>query len=144
MTGSFPYIYKDLEEVCSEERCEELPPHQATNCTIELISGAKLPKPRIYSMTPRELSEIRDYIDKNLARGFIQPSRSRLTTMVLFWEKKDGGLCLCVDFHGLNVVCVEHLYPLPLLKDELAISETGFKESGGRVQVPGRQGKGRL
>lgn len=43
---------------------------------------------------------------------------------VLFREKKDGGLCLCVDFQGLNVVCVEHLYPLPLMKDLLSTLAT--------------------
>lgn len=44
---------------------------------------------------------------------------------VLFREKKDEGLHLCVDFRGLNAVCVEHLYPLPLIKDLLAKLATG-------------------
>lgn len=44
---------------------------------------------------------------------------------ILFREKKDGGLPLCVDFHGLSVVCVEHLYPLPLFKDLLSTWSTG-------------------
>lgn len=68
MGGGFPDIYKDLLEVCSEE-CEILPPHRATECAIELIPGAKLPKPRMYSMTPKELELLCRYIDKNLARG---------------------------------------------------------------------------
>lgn len=79
----------------------------------------------MYSMTPRELIEMREYIDKNLAWSFIQPSRSRMAAPVLFREKKDGGLRLCIDFHDLNAVCVEHLYPLPLLKDLLSTLATG-------------------
>lgn len=35
-----------------------------------------------------------------------------------------GGLRLCVDYCGLNAVCIEHGYPLPLIKD-LAMLSTG-------------------
>lgn len=71
-------------------------------------------------MTPKEMEELRNYIDKNLTRGFIQPSRLHMAAPVLFREKRDSGLCLSVNFRGLNAVCVEHLYPLPLMKDLLA------------------------
>lgn len=70
------------------------PPLRITNCVIELVPGAKLPKPRMYAMTQKELEELRRYIDKYLARGFIQPSRSRMAALVLFREKKDGGVTL--------------------------------------------------
>lgn len=42
------------------------PPHQPTDCAIEILPGVKLLKPRLYSMTPRELEELRAFIDKNL------------------------------------------------------------------------------
>lgn len=48
-----------------------------------------------------------------------------MAASVLFREKKDGGLRLCVNFHGLNAVSVEPLYPLPLIKDFLATLSTG-------------------
>lgn len=38
----------------------------------------------------------------------------------LFKEKKDGTLRLCVDFCSINGVCIENMYPLPLMKDLLA------------------------
>lgn len=44
---------------------------------------------------------------------------------VLFREKKDGGLHLHVDFHGINTV-VEHLYPLLLMEDMLALLAEGW------------------
>lgn len=90
----FPSIYGDLAAVFSKEKCGVLPLHRLTNCAIELIPGAKLPKLRMYSMTPKELEKLRSYIDKNLARGFIRPSRSQMAAPVLFREKKDGGLHL--------------------------------------------------
>lgn len=57
-------------------------------------------------MTPRELEELRTFIDKNLKQAFIQPAQPRVAAPVLFWEKKDGSLHLCMDYRGLNSVCV--------------------------------------
>lgn len=94
----FPKVYKDLAKVFSEKECDILPPHCPTNCAIEILPGARLPKPKMYSMTPKKLDEMQRYIEKNLARGFIQPARSHIAAPVLFREKKGGGLCLCVDF----------------------------------------------
>jgi hypothetical protein len=34
-------------------------------------------------------------------------------------QKKDGGLRLCVDFHGLNKITKKDHYPLPLIADLL-------------------------
>ncbi|KAK9400665.1 hypothetical protein NXF25_011379 [Crotalus adamanteus] len=121
----YPSIYNDLAAVFSEHECDTLPPHRVTDCAIELIPGAKLPKPRMYPMTFTELKEMREYINKNLARGFIEPARSKIAAPVIFHEKKDGGLRLCVDFRGLNAVCIEPIYPLPLMKDLLAHLATG-------------------
>ncbi|KAK9391826.1 hypothetical protein NXF25_017413 [Crotalus adamanteus] len=119
-TRSFPVEYEDLKDVFSERECDELPPHRSTDCAIDIVPGARLPKPRMYPMSPKELEELRRYIDKNLERGFIQPARSRIAAPVIFQGKKDGGLRLCVDFRGLNAVSTENMYPLPLLKDMLS------------------------
>lgn len=71
-------------------------------------------------MTPRELEELLTFIDKNVKCGFIQPARARVAVPVLFRKKKDGSLHLCRDYRGLNIVCMENVYPLPLVKDILA------------------------
>lgn len=100
-------------------------------------------------MSPKELEELRTYIDKNLARGFIRPSRSHMAAPVLFREKKDGGLRLCVDYRGLNAVCQEPLYPLPLMMDLLTTLATGtiftkldLREAYYRVRIrPGDEWK---
>jgi hypothetical protein len=38
---------------------------------------------------------------------------------VLFVKKKDGSLCLCVDFHGLNKITKKDRHPSPLIADLL-------------------------
>ena len=51
-----------------------------------------------------ELNELKlklqDLIDKN----YIRPSVSRWGTPVLFVKKKDGTLCLCIDYRHLNKI----------------------------------------
>lgn len=46
---------KDLAEVFSKRKCNILtPPLHPTDCIIKNLSGAKLPKPKMYSMMPRD------------------------------------------------------------------------------------------
>lgn len=120
-----PKIYVDLAAVFNEEECDVLPPHRTTDCVIELLPGAKLPKSHMYAMTPREVEELHKFIDKNLSRRFIQPSQSHMAAPILFRKKKDGGLRLYVDFHSLNAVSVEPPHPILLIKDLLAMLATG-------------------
>lgn len=61
--------YHNIAEDFSKKESDVLPP---TNCAIEIMLGTKLCKPKVYSMTPREMDELRMFIDKNLARQFIQ------------------------------------------------------------------------
>lgn len=73
-------------------------------------------------MIPREMDKLRKYINSNVARGFIQTTKSKVAAPLLF-KKKDGGgeeMRVCVDSHGINVMCVENTYPLPLIKDMLS------------------------
>ena len=55
----------------------------------------------------------------NLTYGFIHPTRSLSGALVLFIQKKDGSLRLCVDFHGLNKVMKKDWYPLPWISNLL-------------------------
>lgn len=50
------------------------------------------------------------------------PAKSRVNAPFLFKEEEeeeDGSMRLCVDFRGINTICVENTYPLPLKKDML-------------------------
>src|SRR5258708_9397825 len=47
------------------------------------------------------------------------PSKSPWGSPVLFIKKKDGSLCLCMDFQALNRVMEKDCYPLPLISDLL-------------------------
>ncbi|XP_077158510.1 uncharacterized protein LOC143820028 [Paroedura picta] len=117
---AIPACYRDLAEAFSEEECNQLPPHRPTDCAIELVPGAKLPKAKLYNMSPAELRELRAFVDKNLARGFIRPATLSMAAPVLFAKKKDGTLRLCTDYRAINAVSRVNAYPLPLIKDLLS------------------------
>ena len=59
------------------------------------------------------------YLDENLEKGFIQLSKSLAGAPILFVKKKDGSLCLCVNYRGLNKITIRNRYPLPLIPELL-------------------------
>ncbi|KAK3525857.1 hypothetical protein QTP70_010923 [Hemibagrus guttatus] len=55
------------------------------------------------------------YIEEALAVGHIRPSTSPAVVGFFFVGKKDGGLCPCIDYRGINAITVCYPYPLPLV-----------------------------
>ena len=118
-TVTLPEAYKDFEDVFSIENAGHLPPHEDHDHAIDLIDGKQPPYGPIYSLSENELSILRAYIDKNLANGFIRPSKSPSGAPILFVPKPNGGLRLCVDYRGLNNLTIKNRYPLPLVGKSL-------------------------
>ena len=52
-----------------------------------------------------------------MAKGIIRPSVSPWGAPMLFVKKKDGYLCLCIDYRQLNKVTIKNRYPLPRIDD---------------------------
>lgn len=55
--------YRDLVEAFNEKESNVLPSHRPMDCVIEILPDAKLPKPKMYTMTPREIEELRSFVD---------------------------------------------------------------------------------
>ena len=70
-------------------------------------------------MSALELVEMKKYVTSYLANGFIRPSTSLATALVMFMAKPDGKLRLVVDYRGLNKITVKNRYPLPLIPEML-------------------------
>ncbi|SPO42299.1 uncharacterized protein PSFLO_07782 [Pseudozyma flocculosa] len=116
-----PPEYRDFADVFSEKEADRLPPHGERDLKIELEEGAKPPQGPLYPKGPRELQELRRYLDEMLGKGFIRPSRSPARSPVLYVPKKDGSLRLCVDYRGLNKITVKNRTPLPLIDEMLGL-----------------------
>ncbi|EPQ25611.1 uncharacterized protein PFL1_06929 [Pseudozyma flocculosa PF-1] len=119
--AGIPAEYRDFADVFSEKEADRLPPHGERDLKIELEEGAKPPQGPLYPKGPRELQELRRYLDEMLGKGFIRPSRSPARSPVLYVPKKDGSLCLCVDYRGLNKITVKNRTPLPLIDKMLGL-----------------------
>ena len=79
--GKLPLQYQDFHDVFQEKDLEKLPPHWPYNLTIDLLKDEHgndvLPKPSwIYPINQEELKALKQYVDSNLAKGFIHPSKA--------------------------------------------------------------------
>ena len=54
-----------------------------------------------------------------LQAGAIRPSSSPWCNVVVLVQKKDSGLCFCIDFRKLNVRTKKDSYPLPHIQEML-------------------------
>ena len=67
----------------------------------------------IYGLSEPQLKAVREYIDENLAKGYIRESDSLAGFLILFVLKNDGTLRLCVDYRKLNDITRKNRYLLP-------------------------------
>jgi hypothetical protein len=113
--STLPDKYSEFADVFSKENADILPEHRPYDCPIDLQENAQPPFGPIYNLSQPELKALREYIDENLAKGFIRHSKSPAGAPILFVKKKDGSLRLCVDYRGLNALTIRNRYPLPLI-----------------------------
>lgn len=76
------------------------------------------PRRKIYPLDQKELEELKSTLKTWLESNRIEPSNSPYGAPVLFAQKKNGKLRLCVDYRALNKQTVVDAYPLPRV-DEL-------------------------
>ncbi|KAJ9511978.1 hypothetical protein QJQ45_004438 [Haematococcus lacustris] len=63
------------------------------------------------------MDEMRKQVAELLAKKLIEPSSSPYGAPVLFVQKRDGTLRMCIDFRALNKLTVRDRYPLPRIDD---------------------------
>ena len=72
-----PQEYHQYLDVFSRVKADKLPPHRTYDHQIPLEEGKSPPFGPIYSLSEHELKTLREYLEENLAKGFISPSGSR-------------------------------------------------------------------
>ena len=114
-----PNEIADLSDVFSEHSLG--PVSEATQVThsIDILEGTEPPYGPIYPLSQHELEVLRAYLDTALEKGWIRRSESSAGAPILFVQKKDGGLRLCVDYRALNKLTTKNRYPLPLIPEIL-------------------------
>jgi len=81
-------------------------------------------KERTYLMLRQEKKEVREFMEEQLRKGYIRPSKLPQTSPVFFVGKKDGKKRMVQDYWYLNKGTVKDNYPLPLISDLIDTMET--------------------
>ena len=94
-----------------------LPLYRDVDFTIELHLGTSPISMTLHRMTPIELQELKVELQELLDMGFIRLSTSPWGAPVLFSNKKDKTLRLCIDYRQMNRAIIKNRYPLSRIDD---------------------------
>ncbi|CCO36090.1 Retrotransposable element Tf2 155 kDa protein type 2 [Rhizoctonia solani AG-1 IB] len=107
-----PEQYHVYAKVFGKEEFNKLPPHRHYDIGIELTEEGPLNSP-LYSMTDAESVTLKEWLEAELKAGNIRPSKSPISSPVMFVPKKDRSRRLVVDYRRLNNWTKKNVYPLP-------------------------------
>jgi len=79
-----------------------IPTRKTWDHTIDLKKTFKLQKGRIYPLSKDEKEKVQKFMDDQLRKGYIRPSKSPQTLLVFFVEKKDKSKRMVMDYCSLN------------------------------------------
>jgi hypothetical protein len=112
-----PQVYQQWAHLTSKQRIEQLPSHTRFDHKIDLEEGKVAPWGPLYPLTEQELKGLREWLDRMVAEGKIQVSKSMAGAPILLVRKANGEFRLCVDYRGLNKVTLKNRYPIPLMSE---------------------------
>lgn len=110
--------YADYVGVFSSDLTIELPENMRINeYTIKLIDDKQPAYRPIYALSPEELEILKIYIKTHLKTGFIQPTKSLISTPIVLDKRPNDSLCLYINYQGLNNLSIKNRYSLHLIKN---------------------------
>ena len=68
-------------------------------------------------MPKNKREKVQNFVEDQLRKGYIRPSKSPQTSPVFFVGKKNRSKRMVIDYHNLNDQTVKNNYPLPLIMD---------------------------
>ena len=90
-----------------------LPPPRPTDPRIVLLPNTMPPRHCLYRVPLTQNAELKRQIDELLAAGHTEMAQSPFGAGVVFVEKHDKTLRLCVDYRRLNAITVKDVYTTP-------------------------------
>jgi len=114
-----PRRFWKWKRVFRKKESERMPVQKTWDYAIELKEGFMPKKGKVYSLSREKREEVQSFVEDQLRKGYIQPSKSPQTLPVHFVAKKDGIWRIVQDYQHLNQWTVKNGYPLPLILDIL-------------------------
>ncbi|GLB42887.1 putative retrotransposable element tf2 155 kda protein type 1-like [Lyophyllum shimeji] len=113
-----PEHYKEYKSVFEKKASERMPERRVYDHAIDLKPDFVPRDCKVYPLTPEEQKKLDEFLDENLKKGYIRPSKSPMASPFFFVSKKESGqLRPCQDYRYLNEGTVKNTYPLPLVGD---------------------------
>jgi hypothetical protein len=113
-----PKEYWKFTKVFNEEESQQFPPRRMRDHAIDFKPGAPdAIDCKVYPMTRVEDEALDTFIDEQLEKGYIRPSKSQYASSFFFIKKKDRKLRPVQDYRKINAWMVHNQYPLPLIGD---------------------------
>ena len=83
-------MYHQYLKVFSKKESERMPIRKSWDHAIDLKETFKPKKGQLIPLSPKEQREVSNFIDDQLSKGYIRPSKSKQTSPVFFVLKKNG------------------------------------------------------
>ena len=110
-------LHSFLKTAFAEREIGELPPRRSYDHKIDLQPDFIPKRGVLYRQGPEHDAILKEFIDENLAKGFIRPSESPQAASFFFVPKKDGKTRPVQDYQYVNSGTVKNAYPLPRIDD---------------------------
>ena len=91
--------YQNLKNAFDLIKTQKLPPHHSYNHYIEIDKNKKkLSRSKVYSIFNYKLEKLKEYLNENLKKNFINFSHALYISSVLFAVKANESLRVCVNY----------------------------------------------
>ena len=112
-----PKRFLKWRKVFGKVESERMPTRKIWDHTIDLKETFKPQKERIYPLSKNKREEVQNFINNQLRKGYIRPSKSSQTSPVFFVGKKDESKRMVMDYCNLNDQTMKNNYLLLLIMD---------------------------
>ncbi|THG93741.1 hypothetical protein EW145_g8291 [Phellinidium pouzarii] len=112
-----PKKFHKYRKVFEKEASERLPARKPWDHEIKLKPDLVQKRAKIYNLSPDEQQELDAWLEENLRKGYIRPSKSPMTSPVFFVDKKDKSKRMVTDNRYLNSGTIKNAYPLLLISE---------------------------
>jgi len=112
-----PKKFLKWRKVFGKVESERMPTRKIWDHSIDLKETFKPQKGKIYPLSKNEKEKVQNFVEDQLRKGYIRPSKSPQMSPVFFVGKKDGSKRMVIDYRNLNSQTVKNNYLLPLITE---------------------------
>ncbi len=113
-----PATLQEFLDVFNKEGTTTFIPYRpGVDLNIEFQEGKQPLYGPFYPLSSTELEVLQQYLEENLKKRFIQPSKSLTAAPILFVPKKNNILRLYIDYKSLNSITIKNRHFLPLINE---------------------------